>query len=189
MRPEGACVFAYRVRDPERYGIVEFDEQGNALSIEEKPARPKSNYAVTGLYFYDNDVVNIARELKPSPRGELEITDVNRVYLELRKLKVELLGRGYAWLDAGTHESLLEASQYIFTLEDWQGMKVACLEEIAFLNGWIDADQVARVATALSKTSYGRYLDDLIRRGKKDPGPLSKRGLWAGRQLSGYPLA
>ncbi|WP_284078200.1 glucose-1-phosphate thymidylyltransferase RfbA [Herbaspirillum aquaticum] len=157
-RTEGASVFAYHVNDPERYGVAEFDVQGKVLSLEEKPEQPKSNYAVTGLYFYDNQVVGLAKTLKPSPRGELEITDLNRLYLEQGKLSVEIMGRGYAWLDTGTHESLLDASQFIATLENRQGLKVACPEEIAFRQGWIDAGQLESLAQPLIKNGYGRYL-------------------------------
>jgi len=157
-RPEGATVFAYHVHDPERYGVAEFDANGKVLSLEEKPATPKSNYAVTGLYFYDNQVVDMARELKPSPRGELEITDLNRLYLEHGALNVEIMGRGYAWLDTGTHDSLLQASQFIATLEHRQGLKVACPEEIAWRQGWIDAAHVESLAQPLLKNGYGQYL-------------------------------
>ena len=162
-RPSGATVFGYWVKDPERFGVIEFDEGGRALSIEEKPEAPKSSYAVTGLYFYDNDVVEIARNVKPSPRGELEITDVNNAYLARGDLHVERFGRGFAWLDTGTHDSLLEASQYVQTVEHRQGLKVACLEEIAFVNGWIDEQQLLARANAFGKTGYGQYLFALAR--------------------------
>ena len=162
-RTDGASVFAYHVHDPERYGVAEFDASGKVLSLEEKPAQPKSNYAVTGLYFYDNQVVDLARDLKPSPRGELEITDLNRLYLEQGKLNVEIMGRGYAWLDTGTHESLLQASQFIATLEHRQGLKVACPEEIAYRQGWIDAAQVETLAQPLLKNGYVQYLMRILK--------------------------
>ncbi|WP_373387078.1 glucose-1-phosphate thymidylyltransferase RfbA [Pseudomonas alcaligenes] len=157
----GATIFGYWVKDPERFGVVEFDVQGKAISIEEKPAQPKSSYAVTGLYFYDNDVIEIAKAVKPSPRGELEITDVNNAYLQRGDLRVERFGRGFAWLDTGTHDSLLEASQYVQTIEHRQGLKVACLEEIAYQQGWIDRDQLLSQAKAFGKTGYGQYLYQL----------------------------
>ena len=157
-RTEGASVFAYHVLDPERYGVAEFDAHGKVLSLEEKPTQPKSNYAVTGLYFYDAQVVDLSKTLKPSQRGELEITDLNRLYLEQGRLSVEIMGRGYAWLDTGTHESLLEASQFIATFENRQGLKVACPEEIAFRQGWIDAGQLEALAQPLTKNGYGQYL-------------------------------
>ncbi len=157
-RREGATVFAYHVTDPERYGVVDFDADGKAVSIEEKPAHPKTNWAVTGLYFYDAEVVEIARALKPSPRGELEITDLNRIYLERGKLQVERMGRGFAWLDTGTPDSLLEAGEFVRVYEKRQGFRIACLEEIALMQGWIDARDFARQAEALSKSTYGQYM-------------------------------
>jgi glucose-1-phosphate thymidylyltransferase len=162
-RDDGATVFAYRVSDPERYGVVEFDSTGRAISLEEKPKTPRSNYAVTGVYFYDNDVVNVASNLKPSPRGELEITDVNRIYLEREKLAVEIMGRGMAWLDTGTHDSLLEASQFVQTIERRQGLKVCCPEEIAYRMNFIDAAQLEKLAAPLAKSGYGKYLQDVLK--------------------------
>ena len=158
----GATVFGYQVKDPERFGVVEFDADRRAISIEEKPEKPKSNYAVTGLYFYDNDVVQIAKQVKPSHRGEVEITSVNQAYLERRKLNVEVLGRGFAWLDTGTHESLLEAGHFVETIEKRQGYKIACLEEIAFHNGWLGKSDLQRIGHLLSKSGYGEYLLSLI---------------------------
>jgi glucose-1-phosphate thymidylyltransferase len=164
VRPHGATVFAYHVQDPERYGVVEFDAAGRVSSMEEKPAAPKSNYAVTGLYFYDGQVAALARSLRPSKRAELEITDLNRLYLERGQLQVEIMGRGFAWLDTGTHESLLDAGQFISTIEKRQGLKVSCPEEIAWRKGWIDGEQLLRLAEPLSKNGYGGYLMDLMKR-------------------------
>lgn len=163
QRAEGASVFAYHVHDPERYGVAEFNGEGKVLSLEEKPAKPKSNYAVTGLYFYDSQVVEMAKNLQPSPRGELEITDLNRLYLEQGQLNVEIMGRGYAWLDTGTHESLLDASQFIATLENRQGLKVSCPEEIAYRQKWIDAAQLEKLAQPLKKNGYGKYLLQILK--------------------------
>lgn len=162
-RDAGATIFGYNVKDPERYGVVSFDDDGKAIDLEEKPEDPKSNYAVTGLYFYDNDVVDIAKQIRPSDRGELEITDVNRTYLEAGKLNVELMGRGYAWLDTGTHDSLLSAANFIQVIEERQGLKIACPEEIAYKMGFIDAEQLAALADPLKKNGYGQYLLGLIR--------------------------
>ncbi len=162
-KTEGATVFAYHVHDPERYGVVEFDASGRAVSLEEKPKQPKSNYAVTGLYFYDNQVLDMARDLKPSPRGELEITDINRLYLDLDQLSVQVMGRGHAWLDTGTHESLLDASQFIATIEKRQGLKIACPEEIAYRKGWVDAAQLEKLAQPMLKNPYGQYLAGLLK--------------------------
>lgn len=163
---DGAMVFGYYVKDPERYGVAEVDKSGKVLSLEEKPKNPKSNYAVTGLYFYDNNVIEIAKSIKPSHRGELEITDVNKAYLEAGKLKLQMMGRGMAWLDTGTHESLLEASNFIATIEHRQGLKVACIEEIAWRKGYIDDSQIEKLAAPMLKNQYGQYLLDLIKRGK-----------------------
>ena len=162
-RNKGASVFGYQVKDPERFGVVAFDQNRKAISIDEKPEKPQSNFAVTGLYFYDNDVVEIAKQVKPSERGELEITTINQMYMERGDLNVELLGRGFAWLDTGTHESLLEAAMFVETIEKRQGYKIACLEEIAWRNGWLNDEQVLNTAKILSKNSYGQYLNDLIK--------------------------
>jgi len=164
-RASGATVFGYHVTDPERFGVVEFDGAGKAISIEEKPSKPKSHYAVTGLYFYDNRVVDIAKQIKPSPRGELEITDVNNAYLNLGELNVSLMGRGFAWLDTGTHDSLMEAGAYVQTIEHRQGLKVACLEEIAYRNGWLTVEQLKQQGEALQKTGYGQYLLQVVKEG------------------------
>ena len=162
QRAEGATVFGYHVNDPSRFGVLEFDASGKVISLEEKPAKPKSNYAVTGLYFYDNRVVDIAKSVKPSGRGELEITDVNRAYLESGELNVSVMGRGFAWLDTGTHDSLMEAGQFVQTIEHRQGLKVACLEEIGYRNGWLSEEALQRQATALAKTGYGQYLQQVL---------------------------
>ncbi len=161
--PDGATIFGYQVKDPQRFGIMTFDENRNVIKIEEKPSKPKSCIAVTGLYFYDNNVIEIAKQVKPSPRGELEITSINQMYMKLGALRAEVLGRGFAWLDTGTHESLFEASMFVETLEKRQGFKIACLEEIAFNNGWLSAEQVAHTSQLFIKNSYGQYLADLIR--------------------------
>ncbi len=158
----GATVFGYQVKDPERFGVVEFDEDKRAISIEEKPTKPKSNFAVTGLYFYDNDVIEFAKQVKPSDRGELEITTINQMYMQRGDLKVELLRRGFAWLDTGTHESLIEAGMFVQTIEKRQGFKIACLEEIAYHNGWLTKEDLKKIGNALSKNSYGQYLLDLV---------------------------
>ncbi len=163
IQRQGATVFAYHVQDPERYGVAEFDAQGKVLSLEEKPQQPKSSYAVTGLYFYDSQVVELAKALQPSPRGELEITDLNKLYLQQGQLNVQLMGRGYAWLDTGTHDSLLEAGQFIATIEQRQGLKVACPEEIAWRAGWIDAAQLQKLAQPLLKNGYGQYMQQLLK--------------------------
>jgi len=168
-RDQGASIFAYHVHDPERYGVAEFDPKGKVLSIEEKPQKPKSNFAITGLYFYDNRVVDFAKSLKPSARGELEITDLNRCYLQANALHVELMGRGFAWLDTGTHDSLIEASQFIATIEKRQGLKVACPEEIAYRQQWIDAEQLNQLAQPLLKNGYGHYLQWLLQEGSQTP--------------------
>jgi len=163
LRESGATIFAYHVHDPERYGVAEFDKTNKVLSLEEKPKNPKSNFAVTGLYFYDKDVVTMAKSLQPSARGELEITDLNRLYLDKQKLNVEIMGRGYAWLDTGTHDSLLEASQFIATLENRQGLKVSCPEEISYRQGWINPTQLEKLAAPLSKNGYGQYLQRVLK--------------------------
>jgi len=164
QRESGATIFAYHVKDPERYGVVEFDQQGQVIGLEEKADNPKSNYAVTGLYFYDNNAVEFAKQIKPSHRGELEITDLNQIYLDKKTLSVELMGRGFAWLDTGTHESLLEAHQFIQTIEHRQGLKISCPEEIAFQNGWITVNQLELLAQPLAKNSYGQYLMQLVKK-------------------------
>lgn len=163
IRQDGATVFAYHVKDPQRYGVVEFQKSGEVISIEEKPVSPKSNYAITGLYFYDSDVVEMAKNIKPSKRGELEITELNKLYLQNKKLHVEIMGRGYAWLDTGTYQSLLEAGQFISTIEERQGLKIACLEEISYRNGWIDKDQLEALIKPLKNNEYGNYLERILR--------------------------
>jgi len=163
VQTDGATIFAYHVQDPERYGVVEFDDLGNALSLEEKPAQPKSNYAITGLYFYDQQAVDLVRDIRPSQRGELEITDLNRFYLEQNKLRVKIMGRGHTWLDTGTHESMLEASLFVSTVQKRQGLKIACLEEIAYRQAWINAEQLEKLAQPLFKNTYGQYLLDLLK--------------------------
>jgi len=162
-KERGGVVFGYRVKDPERYGVVEFDKDGKAISLEEKPESPKSNYAVVGLYFYDKSVVEIAKNLKPSPRGELEITDVNRIYLEQNNLRVMQMGRGFAWLDTGTHESMLDAAYFVKMIEERQGVKISCIEEIAYLNGWISKEQLMKLADSLDKNQYGEYLKEILK--------------------------
>ena len=162
QQQKGATIFAYHVHDPERYGVAEFDESGKVLSLEEKPSQPKSNYAITGLYFYDQQVINLVKDLKPSQRGELEITDLNRLYLEQGTLQVKLMGRGHTWLDTGTHESLLEASLFVSTVQKRQGLKIACLEEIAYRQQWIDAEKLENLARPLAKNAYGHYLLDIL---------------------------
>ena len=164
----GATIFGYYVRDPERYGVVEFDAEGKVLSIKEKPKHPKSNYAVVGLYYYDNDVIEISKSIKPSARGEIEITDVNKTYLDRGTLTVQLMGRGFAWLDTGTHNSLVDATQFVKTIEDRQGLKIACIEEIAYRMGYIDADQLARIAEPMKKSGYGEYLLNILKMGEWD---------------------
>lgn len=163
QKEDGATIFAYHVQDPERYGVVEFNQNKKVVSLEEKPKNPKSNYAITGLYFYDKEVGKMAETLKPSPRGELEITDLNQLYLDQQKLQVEIMGRGYAWLDTGTHESLLNASHFIATIENRQGLKIACLEEISFNQGWIDDTQLEKLAFPLLKNQYGQYLHQVLK--------------------------
>ena len=163
QQQEGATIFAYHVHDPERYGVVEFDESGKVLSLEEKPAHPKSHYAITGLYFYDQEVLNVVKDLRPSQRGELEITDLNRIYLDLGLLQVKIMGRGHTWLDTGTHESLLEASMFVSTIQRRQGLKIACLEEIAYYQAWIDAEQLEKIARSLVKNNHGNYLLNILK--------------------------